>query len=242
MTYESHPRILVGKAWSLNNSDIVEGLRASSDVEVFDLFDTAQTAGRLAGKKIDVVIGPIGWIDLMSVYAILLSRVDTTIDHVACQMDSNIELPAERQEILDVCATVPKNATLSRWNEAIRSLATDSRQRVPHPSYTERVLQESSCFTATHFSEMDEQIVTLVAEGYSNPEIADALHYASQTIRNRVSSILTECGCRNRTELASAWQRHRLHETHHRIAASAPSSARGPAHVEDASEGNLTGS
>jgi DNA-binding NarL/FixJ family response regulator len=242
MTYERHPRILVGRAWSIDNSAIVDGLQETADVEVFDLFDTARTAERLAHKKIDVVIGPIGWVDLMSVYAILLSRVGTTIDHIACQMDSNIEMPPERQEVLGICATVPKNATLSRWNEMIHSITAGSRQTIPHPSYTERLSRESSCFTAAHFSDIDEQIVSLVAEGYTNPEIADVLHYASQTIRNRVSSILTECGCRNRTELASAWQRHRLHETHHRIVASAPSSARGPAHVEDASEGNLTGS
>lgn len=225
MTNEYHPRILMSKAWATANPAIVDGLHESADIELFDLFDTAQTLGRLSGMKIDVVIGTIGWIDLMSVYAILLSRVGTEINYIACQMDSNIELPAERQHILGVCATAPKDATASQWKDTVNSLKTCSGHGSPHVPYTERLIRKSSFFSSSYFNDFDEQIMTLVAEGYTNPEIADVLHYASQTIRNRVSAILNESGCRNRTELASAWNRHRISEVHHRIATSAPDSS-----------------
>lgn len=48
----------------------------------------------------------------------------------------------------------------------------------------------------------DIDILTGIMEGLTDPEIADRLHYAVQSIRNRVSRILADSGARNRTHLA----------------------------------------
>ena len=50
--------------------------------------------------------------------------------------------------------------------------------------------------------EVDDQIMDGIAEGLSDVEIAGAIHYAVQSVRNRVSRILQDSGVRNRTELA----------------------------------------
>lgn len=46
------------------------------------------------------------------------------------------------------------------------------------------------------------QITALVASGYTNRDIADALQIAEQTVRNHLSHIYDAVGVRNRTELA----------------------------------------
>jgi len=49
---------------------------------------------------------------------------------------------------------------------------------------------------------VDERIVNLVAEGLSDKQIGSAIGLSPQTIRNRMSRMLSDSGLRNRTELA----------------------------------------
>lgn len=44
--------------------------------------------------------------------------------------------------------------------------------------------------------------VGLVAEGYSNPEIAERLFLATTTIKTHVGSLMTKTGAENRVRLA----------------------------------------
>lgn len=53
----------------------------------------------------------------------------------------------------------------------------------------------------------DIHVLAGIVEGLSDPEIAETLHYAVQSIRNRVSRLLTESGARNRTHLAALFMR-----------------------------------
>lgn len=46
------------------------------------------------------------------------------------------------------------------------------------------------------------QIAQLVALGLTNQEIADRLHLAHQTVRNRMTRIFDALGVNNRTQLA----------------------------------------
>ena len=49
------------------------------------------------------------------------------------------------------------------------------------------------------------EIAGLVAAGMTNQEIADQLHLAHQTVRNRVSRLFDLLGVANRTQLAVMW-------------------------------------
>lgn len=50
--------------------------------------------------------------------------------------------------------------------------------------------------------EVDRSIVQMIAAGYTDREIADSVFLSHQTVRNRVSRILTYSGAKNRTHLA----------------------------------------
>jgi len=56
----------------------------------------------------------------------------------------------------------------------------------------------------SELSAREREILRLVAEGASNPEIASAVFLSRKTVERHVSNILRKVGVRNRTELASA--------------------------------------
>lgn len=51
-------------------------------------------------------------------------------------------------------------------------------------------------------TERELEVLRLLAQGYSNPEIAQRMHLASGTVRNYVSTILQKLGVADRTEAA----------------------------------------
>lgn len=50
--------------------------------------------------------------------------------------------------------------------------------------------------------DFDREIIEMIAAGYGDRDIAEAVFLSHQTVRNRVSRILNENGARNRTHLA----------------------------------------
>jgi two-component system, NarL family, response regulator DevR len=78
------------------------------------------------------------------------------------------------------------------------------------PQLTERVFaevrraarqQESNAFV--DLSERERNVLTLVADGKTNREIAQDLHLGEGTVRNYVSNILSKLGVSNRAEAAA---------------------------------------
>lgn len=78
------------------------------------------------------------------------------------------------------------------------------------PTVTRKLLQRlSQTTTATPpssiidpLSEREREILGLVAEGLSNPDIGRRLHLAEGTVKNYVSAILQKLGVRDRTQAA----------------------------------------
>ncbi len=70
--------------------------------------------------------------------------------------------------------------------------------KLPH------LIKEKSGFdrTAYDISEKEEEIITLVADGMSNKEIASELFLSEGTVRNYISTVLEKLGLRDRTQLA----------------------------------------
>jgi len=52
------------------------------------------------------------------------------------------------------------------------------------------------------FTEREQEVLTLLVQGHSNPEIAGRLHLARGTVRNYVSAILQKLGVPDRTQAA----------------------------------------
>jgi DNA-binding NarL/FixJ family response regulator len=98
-----------------------------------------------------------------------------------------------------------KDVSLERLTDAIRSVAGGGT--VIRPALTERGLRGLE-HVRRDFDALDPpdpltkrevEVLRLMAGGYSNREIADALGTAEGTVKNQASSILSKLGVRDRT-------------------------------------------
>jgi DNA-binding NarL/FixJ family response regulator len=98
-----------------------------------------------------------------------------------------------------------KDVSLERLTDAIRAVAAGGT--VIRPAVTERVLRGlehmprdfDALSPADPLTKREIEILRLMAGGYSNREIADALGTAEGTVKNHASSILSKLGVRDRT-------------------------------------------
>jgi DNA-binding NarL/FixJ family response regulator len=82
-------------------------------------------------------------------------------------------------------ALIAPNVTV-RLLAAFSSTPPDSRPVQPIEALTER----------------EEEVLTIVAKGRTNAEIADQLHISLSTAKTHVASLMTKLGARNRVEIA----------------------------------------
>ena len=98
-----------------------------------------------------------------------------------------------------------KDVSLDELVGAVRAVADG--QTMVKPAVTERLLaglgksrlEFSSLDRPDPLTERETEILRLMAGGYSNKEIANALNVAEGTVKNHVSSILSKLGVRDRT-------------------------------------------
>jgi two-component system response regulator DevR len=103
-------------------------------------------------------------------------------------------------------------------NDVIRSLETVARgEATLDPSLTQKVFtemrrsiqqEEAAAFSDLTAQEM--QVLSLIAEGRTNREIAEALYLSEGTVRNYVSGILSKLEVSNRAEAAAYAIQHHL--------------------------------
>lgn len=98
-----------------------------------------------------------------------------------------------------------KDVSLERLTEAIRTVARGGT--TIQPAITERLLRRAERLPASFealsppdpLTRREVEILRLMAGGYSNREIAEALGTAEGTIKNHASNILSKLGVRDRT-------------------------------------------
>lgn len=71
-------------------------------------------------------------------------------------------------------------------------------ERLPHLLQTEKI----TCLEEHKVNEKDLSILSLIAEGLNNKEIANQLYLSEGTIRNYISNLLEKLELRDRTQLA----------------------------------------
>lgn len=103
-----------------------------------------------------------------------------------------------------------KSASAALVTEAVRAAASGDglvapeitgrllRRLAASPDPTVRPQEPADALTAR-----EEEVVTLVAAGHTNAEIAEHLHLSVATVKTHVNAILTKLGARNRVELAA---------------------------------------
>ena len=75
-----------------------------------------------------------------------------------------------------------------------------SQIETPHQVVT--LAETGTPLVSIFHDDIDRVIVERIIDGDSDTEIAEKIHYAVQSVRNRVSRLLKETGARNRTHLA----------------------------------------
>lgn len=100
-----------------------------------------------------------------------------------------------------------KDVTLEQLVEAIETLAAGGT--LVQPALTERLMRSLSALPdpdvdqalppAQTLTTRETEVLRLLASGYANREIADALHLAEGTVKNHVSNLLLKLGVRDRT-------------------------------------------
>lgn len=100
-------------------------------------------------------------------------------------------------------AIVLKGAPTTELVKAIRDVAAGLQliNPVEVRAASKRVNAIPSNVLST-LSQTDREIAILVSKGLTDKDIAAAIHFSVQTVKNRVSKILTQIGAANRTQLA----------------------------------------
>jgi DNA-binding CsgD family transcriptional regulator/GAF domain-containing protein len=93
------------------------------------------------------------------------------------------------------------------WLDFLEALASEAAVAVDIAGSAVQVEKRATGFAARRaahpdFSRLENEILALVVEGLSNPEIADKMHLSQHTIKFHVRRILQKVGAVNRTELA----------------------------------------
>ncbi|MEZ4864694.1 MAG: response regulator transcription factor [Caldilineaceae bacterium] len=97
-----------------------------------------------------------------------------------------------------------KDVALDELPEVIRTVCKG--QRCLSPKLLDRVLVEFQQNLSTkqvqgiQLSAADQEILSLMAEGLTNREIGDHLHFSEVTVKKKVQAILEELGVANRTQ------------------------------------------
>lgn len=100
-----------------------------------------------------------------------------------------------------------KDVTLEQLVDAIATLAAGGT--LVQPALTDRLVRSLSALPdpedeaalppAQPLTTRETEVLRLLAAGYANREIADALHLAEGTVKNHVSNVLLKLGVRDRT-------------------------------------------
>jgi two-component system, NarL family, response regulator DevR len=100
-------------------------------------------------------------------------------------------------------AIVLKGAPTQQLVDAIRDVAAGMQliNPVEVRAASKRVNSIPSNVLSS-LSETDREIALLISQGLTDKDIAAAVHFSVQTVKNRVSKILTQVGAANRTQLA----------------------------------------
>ncbi|RSM94478.1 DNA-binding response regulator [Nonomuraea sp. WAC 01424] len=103
-----------------------------------------------------------------------------------------------------------KDASAAELAHAVRVVAAGDALLAPN--VTKRLIAEFSRVTASprvplkdrvgDLTERETEVLTLIAQGLSNAEIAERLVVAEQTVKTHVSRILVKLGLRDRTQAA----------------------------------------
>ena len=173
---------------------------------VFSAFESPTAiAERLKAFKPDIILVDSVWLVLAALLESLtkvsgLTKTRRVVGSKA--VDDVLKIQAAHRGMVDVVNlnnSAPKVIEhLKHVHNGDSSLANDELwKRVPRPT-------AFSDITAVPQDATDLSILELICIGYRDQDIAEALHYSVQSVKNRLGIMMKRSGVANRTQLA--WQ------------------------------------
>lgn len=204
------PLIVIGSMWSAVHPNSTQRLRQTFEVFEFDVLQLDVSISQLQGRTVDAAIIRIEWLDSVSPYVHALEASGTQIRHIVATEQSANLFPRDRLDSLGVCGIITENGTHSAVLADLHRILTHCSCQPGKSWFSEKLSSQFSDIEGSHINEDVRRILLLVSEGLTNEEIAAALHYSPQTIRNRLFQLMKVLDVRNRTELANAWRRYSI--------------------------------
>jgi DNA-binding NarL/FixJ family response regulator len=183
----------------------IRSLLEVAEVEVVGEADDGQAAlDVIAAARPDVVLLDLRMPRYDGIWALERLRergIETPVLVLTTFNDDDLVLKALRA---GARGYLLKDVTVEQLTGAVRALAGGGT--LIAPSITDRLLRAirsgpvpAAAAPAQELTERELEVMRLVAEGYSNREIAGALFLAEGTVKNHVSTILLKLDARDRT-------------------------------------------
>ncbi|MEX2293193.1 MAG: response regulator transcription factor [Acidimicrobiales bacterium] len=186
-----------------------EGLRRSMTEEGFDVVgeaDNGETAVRMAAElQPDVVLMDVSMPEMDGVEATRLIRAsgtETRVIMLTMHADTEVLAQAIRagasgylvkdcstEEVADAVRMAANGDTALSAQLAATMLEEVRRLEAPDPDEDDRVI-----------TRREEEVLQLIADGCSTPEVAERLFISQKTVKNHLASIYQKLDARDRTQ------------------------------------------
>ena len=196
---DDHPIICDAVATTLSTADGIEVVGRAND--------TRSTMMLMAAEHVDVAvldvhIGEENGLELAKM--IRAQYPDTRILFLTAYTSDEVLLEASRLGAADL---MDKSADPTLIVERVREVAAGRSflDRIHMSSALQR-LNESGVLALLSLGHSDRELLSLVAQGLPDKQISQKMYLSPQTIRNRISRLLSILGRENRTQLALMMQ------------------------------------
>ncbi|QLY31430.1 response regulator [Nocardia huaxiensis] len=202
-------RVVIADDQALVRAGFVALLDAQDDIEVVGEADNGEQALTLARELTpDVVLMDIRMPILDGLAATRAIAADPALADVKVVVLTTFELDEYVFEAMRSGATgfLVKHTEPADLVKAVRVVA--GGEALLSPSVTKRLVAEFATHAKpaptadlTELTDREREVMTLVAEGLTNAEIAERLYMSPATARTHVSRILLKLNARDRTQL-----------------------------------------
>ncbi|NGO13578.1 response regulator transcription factor [Streptomyces sp. HC44] len=211
MTMSAAIRVLLADDQTLVRSAFAMLVKSAGDMEVVAQAGTGREAVELArSERADLVVMDIRMPDLDGIEATRLIAADEDLAGVKVLILTTYDTDEHIVEALRAGASgfLVKDTKPAELLDAIRTVAAGESLLSPGP--TSRLIARflsapQAPAPATggpeELSERERQVLTLVARGLNNTEIAEALGLSPLTAKTHVSRIMGKLGARDRAQL-----------------------------------------
>jgi DNA-binding CsgD family transcriptional regulator len=198
----------MSRADAFIHSQLVAKLDSHFDIHTFDLMNLRFTVSTLSKVRLSIALIRVELIDCLVPLARSLLAGGHPIAHTFGVKDRNSHSVDSIMTGFGLCGAIDLGAPPSMISQQMLTAVDTCPQHPPESAFSERRDKVASSIAVDRLDDVDLSILSLLAIGTTDEEIAQSLHFSNQTIRNRVSIMLHVLNSKNRTELALAWHRY----------------------------------